>query len=525
LQRRNALTADYNKKDLADALIEEDRKKNPNATEKLGSIRGLDTISDERERVIAKTYAVSFFTHEDTKQANKRIYRDMEIDQILAISSGTGAAAVVEHYYYSFVIHKADANNVVNIDVKRIGKKGDAVVGDPNKQLVSRIPGYAESARDASGNETPDIFIKWLLARYKTVKDADIRDTTIAAIENKILPIIEAGSVTTDWYKNNYSINVLNDVDGKKRLKDVHNVPDASLTDVKTFSADEMKLLELALQRFSLPLLKKLQGLALVRQGLDPINPTGVSGRTRTGGYKYNSATKAITSGPLKRTVTMYDSGFGGKDSFLGSEAGVNPGTVETTTHELGHVLGGQLTSMVHNASKFQDSFNKFYKDLNLTPVTAYAKDNTTPAAHSTDTEYFPEAFMLFTNDPQWLLTNQFQTYFWFMYFQQTALPPSLDKAKSMISAWEKQQQSTGGTGLPEATAVYLLWKEMTAQKGKEPDSADLDSLVLIIIEFKNSKKRLPRTEEIKPIITKWKAFVAKNNKQPVAAEVITFFP
>lgn len=525
LQSRNALSGDYHKKDYADYLIEEDKKKNPAAAEKLGTINGLDAITDVKERLIAKYYAYSFFSHEDKNQANKRIYRDMEVDQIIAISSGTGAAAKIEHYYYTYVIHKADPNGVINIDVKRIGKKGDAAVGDPDKQHVSRIPGYAEASRDASGNETIDIFIKWLLSRYKSVKDADIRDTTIAGVEAKIQPLIEAGSATADWFKNNYSINVLNDVDARKRLKDVHGIADANLVDVKSFSVNEMRLLELAFQRFTLPVLKKLSGLALVRQTADPINPAGVSGRTRTGTYRYNSATKAIISGPLKRTVAIYDMGFKGDDAFLGGEAGVNPATIDTTTHEIGHVLGGQLTAMVHNAPTYQDRFNKFYKDLNLTPVTAYAKDNTNPAAHSTDSEYFPEAYMLFTLDPQWLLTNQFQTWFWFMYFTQVTLPPSLDNAKSMISAWEKQQQSAGGNGLAEATAVYKLWKEMTAQKGKVPDPADLDSIVLIIGEFKTSKQRLPRSEEVKPIITKWKAFVVKNKKQPVATEVITFFP
>lgn len=515
----NTPTAGYNTKDYADFRIEKDKDAHKGEVESFGGVRGLDAITDVNEKMYLKNQAVEFYINDKTGTTT-RSYRDTEVDQIIPFSTNPADPTKTEFTYYTFIIHKPDSANLIFIDVKKLGKKGDATIGDPSKPLITRVPGYAENAFDANKAETPDKFKKWILARYKGVTDADITAATIADITTKINTIIETRSGTPAWFKSNYSITILTAAETKTRMNaKPYEVKDDQLVGLKAYSATELNEVELSLQRFDVEALKRLKDLAMFRQTQNVNDPTGLSGLTYSG-YSYKG--KAITS--TTRTVALYDAAFSKDFLFAGGAGGINNFASTIITHELGHVMGNRIPSGVLKGATVQDAFNAFYKALSLTPITAYAKDTSNMASHSPDTEYFPEALMLFMNDPEWLLTNQFQTYFWFMYLQRTGNGPSLAEANSMIATWESQKAKLATSGLTEASVMYALWKAFFDKK-KAPNPDHITTLVTIISEFQSTKQRPIRMDEAGAIVTKWLAFVTKNNKQPTAEETRTFFP
>lgn len=523
-ERSSNAVADYNKKDYIDFLIEEDEKKHL-GTDKLGSINGLDAIADEKERQIIKAMAFFIYSSESAKNGipvKERSYRDTEVDQIVPITTDGKDPAKTVYYYYSFILHKATPEQLVNISVKKIGEKGDAIVGDSSKPLIARVPGYKENGFDANNAETPDQFKKWLLARYKSIKPADITGATIAEIEGKANVIIETGSKTSDWFKKNYDLKILNLADGIKRLKDVHKTPEPERAVVKEYTSDELKFLELSLQKFSKALLNRIKNVNFIRQQKNLSTDFGwVSGLTQQP-YRYNTSTKAITV--LYRTIIMYDSVFTEDGSFFGGIEGVNDTHTNEFTHELGHVVGKTYPGNKISNATYQDRFNKFYKELNLTPVTKYAKDKSNPT-HSPDSEFFPEAFMLFMTDPEWLLNNQYQTYLWFLYLQENGLYPSADQIKSLINLWETQKAIQGNmlsSGITQQ--LFYLWKTFTLKAKTFPDAKNESVLLKISSEFINVQKRMIRFEEAVKVITKWLAFVKKSKTQPGIDEIRTFF-
>ncbi len=523
-EKNNKVPAGIDKKDYIDSLIEKYDHEHPNAADKLGTIDGLDKITDTNERVIVKAVAHDIFTNEfDKAGVKQKSFRDTEVDQVIPVTSNPTDATKTEFYYYTFIVHKADANNVVNISVKRIGKKGDAVVGDPSKALITRVPGYAENAFDANNAETPAKLIKWILSIYKGVKEADIKAATVADITTNINKLIETKSGTPDWFKNNYSINVLDATKGAARLKSIHNIPAAERVGVKDYAADELKLLELVLERFGKVLLAKLAGVYFIRQDKNLSAAFGwVSGLTQQP-YTYTLSTKVISD--VQRTITIYDGAFGHDNIFFGGSEGINAGNIEVLTHEIGHTEGGPRAGSKTTDQTYQDVFNKFYKGLGLVPVTSYAKDTSHPS-HSPESEYFPEAFMLFMDDPEWLLNNQYQTYFWFLFFQQKGTAPSDDQVKSLIKIWEKQKAIAGSNNsVTAARAIYYLWVEYAIQKKKLPDDDNAATMLSVITGFETAKSRSVRADEASGIVTKWLAFVTKNKKQPSTDEIKTFFP
>jgi uncharacterized protein DUF4157 len=523
-EKNNKVTAGIDQKDYIDSLIEKYDQEHPGATDKLGTIDGLDKITDTNERVIVKAVAYDLYANEfDKAGVKQKSFRDTEVDQIIPVTSDPANAAKTELYYYTFIVHKADANNVVNISVRRIGKKGDAVVGDPSEALITRVPGYAENAFDANNAETPAKLIKWILSIYKGVKEADIKAATVADITTNINKLIETKSGAPDWFKKNYSINVLDAAKGAARLKSIHNVPDAERVGVKDYTADELKLLELVLERFGKILLAKLAGVYFIRQEKNLSAAFGwVSGLTQQP-YTYTLSTKVISD--VQKTITIYDGAFGHDNIFFGGSEGINAGNIEVLTHEIGHAEGGPRVGIKTTDPTYQDVFNKFYKGLGLVPVTSYAKDTSHPA-HSPESEYFPEAFMLFMDDPEWLLNNQYQTYFWFLFLQQKGTAPSDDQVKSLINIWEKQKAVAGSaTSVTTAREVYYLWAEYAMQKKKLPDDDNTATMLSVITGFETAKSRSIRMDEASGIVTKWLAFVIKNKKQPSTDEIKTFFP
>jgi hypothetical protein len=524
-EKNNVVSPGYNDKDYADFEAEADQLKHPDSPDKLGTINGLEKISDVNERRIIKSVALSVYASESTDKAGvkTRSFRDTEVDQVIPITTDGKDPAKTESYYYTFIVHKAIAG-VVNIDVKRIGKKGDAVVGNPSLPLIDRIPGFAENAFDANNAETPAKLIKWLLARYKAMKEADIKAGTVKEIADKANAIIAAGATKPDWFDKNYQITILNTKAATARLGGVLHLKAAELAGIKEFSADELNALELSLQRMTLPLLKHLQHVAFARQEKILIPAfTGDSGFTQTSGYQYNKATNNIIV-PFSITITLYDNSFTKKDDFFGGTEGVNPRDTGSATHETGHAIGDFIIGGKHKNPTIQSEFNIFYKGLGLVPVTAYSRDTSNATVHSPESEYFPEAFMIFENDPEWLLSNQHQSYCWFLLLQQTGNAPATAKVMSLIAVWEQQKAAQPDSGVRTAMIIYSLWNAFTAQTGKVPDAVNTATLVTIFSAFQSEKNRMMRTDETAPVVKKWLTLVKKQKRQPTADEIKTFF-
>ena len=111
-------------------------------------------------------------------------------------------------------------------------------------------------------------------------------------------------------------------------------------------------------------------------------------------------------------------------------------------------------------------------------------------------------------------VNNQYQTYFWFLFFQQKGTAPSGDQVKSLINIWEKQKAIAGGNiSVTAAREVYYLWTEYAMQKKKVPDDDNTATLLMIISEFTTAKSRSVRMDEASGIVTKWLAFVTKNKR------------
>ena len=462
-----------NDKDYTDFLLEADQQKHPGATEKPGAIKGLDKIADADERRIIKNIAVELYTEESvTAGVTKRTLRDTEIDQVIPITTNKADPSKTAYHYYTFIFHKANAAGLVDIEVRSVGKKGDAVVGDPDLPLITRIPGYQENAFDATKAETPDKLVKWVLERYKTtIAEADIKAATVKEITEKTNALIATRCTTPEWFKKNYSITVMEAAAAKTRLKTYHQYADAELAGIKDYSASELTMTELSLERMSLPVLKTLRTVFMARQNVSiKVNPGQISGLTQ-GYYSYDSKTKVLTT-PNSNTVTMYDSAFAKDDAFLGGVQGVNPTGTRDVTHELGHAVGNTFLGTKQGSPTIVSQFNKFTKDLALVPVTTYARSNS--GVGTTDTEYFPEAFMLFNNDPEWLFNNQHPTYIWFLYLQQTGTAPAVDVIKQIVSAWDQQKATVATLDIQSAATLVTGWLAFVKKSKKQPGADDI---------------------------------------------------
>jgi len=460
-------------KDYADFLLEDDQQKHPGAKEKPGAIKGLDQIADADERRIIKNTAAELYIDETTTAGvTQRTLRDTEIDQVIPITTNKADPSKTVFYYYTFILHKPDAAGLIDIEVRRIGKKGDAAVGDPDLPLVTRIPGYLEHAFDAAKAETPDKLVKWILERYKpTIAEADIKAATVKEITEKTNALIAARCMAPDWFKKNYSMTVMDAAAAKTRLKAFHKYTDPELAGIKDYTTAELTMIELSLERMSLPVLKRLRTVFLARQDASiKVNPGQLSGLTE-GFYLMNPTTKVLST-PLSNTVTMYDGAFAKADAFLGGIMGVNPTGTRDVTHELGHAVGNTILGTKAGDPTIVSLFNKFTKDLGLVPVTTYARSNT-PGA-SPDTEYFPEAFMLFYDDPEWLFNNQHPTYLWFLYLQQTGTAPALDVIKKIVSAWDQQKTTGAVLNIEAAATLVARWLAFVAKAKKQPGADDI---------------------------------------------------
>lgn len=524
---KNVTSQGHDQKDYADFLRESKGAKQASGAEKLGTIKGLEAITDPDEKAFLKTKAVNFFFFETEDKATGEktaTYRDTELDVFIPVSKDPKDSTKTEYNYYTFIFHKPDANNLINITVRKLGKRGDATIGDPSLPSLSRIPGFNENAFDTKGAETPDTLIKWITGRYNAISKAEITAPTVKEIADKTNAIFLAKSGTKQWFNDNYKIEILDAKKAYERLKKSHKYEETDLVGLKAFTAVELQSIELSLQRMSPSLLKMLENIKMVRQVANAKNST-YSGLSLYN-FTFNPRTGKITPGSKLQTVAIYDGTFTEFQLFSGGAGGINPSSTKTISHELGHVVSNQKRGDNSFADDSNKVFNQFMIELGLDPVTIYARENAKPDEPEKATEAFPEAFMLFLNDPEWLLNNQFQSYFWMMHLSETGRPPTPKKAGSLIEVWTTVRNTSPGiANLSQAPASFHLWHEFTKQKSAMPDADHLSIFPIILKSFQKIQNRTLRSTDAKDIVKKWLALVKTSKSQPSIVEVEAFFP
>jgi hypothetical protein len=181
--------------------------------------------------------------------------------------------------------------------------------------------------------------------------------------------------------------------------------------DLKTFTPEELRLLELALERMSDPIVARFRKVHMLRQRMlfkfiPGTQPPDFEGKPDIGG-------DTITVTPP--IIRIFDAAMRSIDAlFLG---GIGPegkpsavaAPTQTFAHELGHVVF--LMPVV------KKGFDALVKAKGISPVTWYA-------ASDPPGELFPEAFSLFYLDPGWLHENWPDLFNFFAELDRMGSPP-----------------------------------------------------------------------------------------------------
>lgn len=382
---------DYRAKDYADVLMERAQTvPDEVGTDTLGKVNIPTGISAE-EAFAVKYYVSSYFrSFTETGTTNKvRGTRNAEVDAIVIVPNSPTKVL------YTF---RFRANN--DVDVERLREMGTGASQiDPGKLDIARVPEFADKAGD------PKTFAAWLKTRYPTVT---VTGTTVEEMRTNFNTEADAKADKPEWFKN-YEIKVLNDTDGKARLKSVHKLKEAQLADIKTFQPAELKFLEVALETMTRKVLDVLKYTRMIRQRMSIALQTDKTFKEEpnVGGRTYSGTNK---------TTIIYDNGLGsgGPSQFLGGwmGSGVLPEQAQIFTHEFGHLVG---------SSSVQSKFDTFVSTHSIQPFTKYAKDQVAAGEQS---DFFAEAFLMFQTDPEWMLTNYPLLHAWFETLVKTGKPP-----------------------------------------------------------------------------------------------------
>lgn len=366
----------YDKKDFVDLLLDQARAK---ANDKLGTISGLNTVpADEAASV---KYAIWQYIEAKTQNT--------ELDVIVPIANKTTRV-----FYTLRFAAKDRKRKAIDVTVERVGQEKAGTAFDLEQVSLRRVHGFADNSTDVA------TLTAWLRTRYPGVAP---KGTTVADIVQDVNSKIKANAGTVAWFKDNYDIDILSDVDGATRLQSVHGYDPGQVADMKTFTADELRTLEFALERFSPPLLAMLKGARLVRQKVKLVKKGNtITPEPKTGGF-------TLTKGADK-TVIIFDRALQSDQLlFVGGPSGVRKASTLLFAHEFGHVVEAQ--------NSIKAKFNAFVKKKKIKPPTWYAKSNVTG-------EFFPEALALYNSDPDWMKLNLPDLYAWFETLSKTGSPP-----------------------------------------------------------------------------------------------------
>lgn len=405
---------------------------------RLGNLYGLESISDELEREAVKYCAETIFL---TDHTNETVTQPVPIDR-----KGESKPEDNEVYYYKFTLTKPrkslDADyNVVDIYVDRIGKKGDQQgdVADPYKIRIEDTYGFS------ANSATEKAFRDWIKTRYASIQLP--AEGSLADLIAFVNAEMNKSAGTKEWFKTTYGITVYdrsealseylkisgttktglkpnyrleeNPATIDKTLKDPQKSIDAAGKNIKNFSDDELRVIELSLQKMTPAMLNLLRSASMIRE--NEIYEKSLSDGN------FNAAGLTIPGLDGKYAILIDNGGLRISQDFYGGKGGeTSPSTVHTPTHELGHILA------MKNNSAAEANFNKFISKYKIIGPTDYsrqvnpAKNPADRPLSSPESEFFPESFAIYVHDPEWMQQNRVGEFAWFEAFAKEGKPPSL---------------------------------------------------------------------------------------------------
>ncbi|XOV67685.1 MAG: hypothetical protein ACFHU9_00675 [Fluviicola sp.] len=403
----------------------------------------------------AEQYAVEEYIFDNAIANNfQNRFRDTHFDQELIIDG--------KKVIYSFTIsapqtQQKDSEVInyipvpenhkrVDVYIERQGEVGteNGQLSDPDLLRIKDVFGYSDTFNKEQ-------FIDFVHNRYSAIDreeiDGDSKAETIANVNE----ILNKKAETAAWYSENenYAIEILNstsdiknvlvdDLDffvsgehdsdreqarvrGKSEGTPGEEVPDTytgedvqTIQDetegIKPWKPEELKLLEVSLQKFSTALLSSLKGMRYFRQDYNKLKGT------------YNIVGGLTFQG--RKTIGIYDNALKSTSRVVGDGSEFTPAEAWTITHETGHVI--------QHDNENGEAFNEFYKMIDQDGPTDYSRSF---EISDPDSEFFPEAITLYFHDPEFLAQNFPKIYMWFHYLNTNGKAPE----KSLISKILKQ--------------------------------------------------------------------------------------
>jgi hypothetical protein len=218
-------------------------------------------------------------------------------------------------------------------------------------------------------------------------------------------------------------MKVLDADEAKTQMQTKYGKVPEQTVDMKKFLPAELRMLELAIQTFSdmtVDVIRNI-GIAIGRQvaGIDRIigkmkrgkrDPDTFVADAKAAGETF--ASKGIT------TILLYDRTWIGENALfsgekVGSDVRATPLSAMTAIHEMGHALSA--------TDGVQAAFNKKFVDakakVHTASITWYAEKDR-------PVEFFPEAFAIYNQDPEWMRVNVPAMFLWFEEFAKTGKAP-----------------------------------------------------------------------------------------------------
>ena len=366
--------------------------------DRLGRVNGLDRIpADER---LAVQVAIWAYFDGGT--------RSTEVDAIVSIPGQP-----VRRVFYTLRFQPRSNN----VDVVRIGDEGGTRAVRPSAFTfdVQRSPDFAANSATVSA------LGGWLGRRYPGLGASG---TTVAALVSEANRRIASAASTPAFFATTYGMEVLSARAAVTRMTTAHGRDAGQTAGMRDFSADDLRLLELAFETLSMAMVQVLRGVKLVRQRVllerraTPRPGGGEEVRYAPDATVGGLATQHITrrGGTVisqERTISIFDAIRANDDRLFVGGALVLPISADAVLHEVGHLVGEQAS--------IQAEFNRTFVDagarLRTAPPTSYAGRETG--------EFFPEAFALYQTDPEWLRTNIPAMYRWIDVVARTGAPPA----------------------------------------------------------------------------------------------------
>lgn len=363
-------TSGYHDKTYVDIELEQLQSKKKN---KLGTITGLSSLP--KDEISSVKYTIwQYF--EFGKVAKS------ELDVIIPVANTKRSV------YYTLRFN----TKTNDVEVERVGEAGKAKV-KPDELDISRVQDFSNQSKDVA------TFSAWLKKRYPGVS---VSGKTLAELQTSINKTLQSDSAKPDWFRKNYGIEILDTTTGDTRMDKIHGWSSARRTGIKDYSSFELSKLEMTLQTMSLPVLRHLKSVRMVRQeNFLKKKKTVYVADSMIYGYTVNKGSDT--------TVLMFDS-FNNSDKnlFAGGKLGVRSASTVSFAHELGHAID-------YNAG-IASKFNAFVKKVSIKPVSWYGATGRS--------EEFPEAFAFYHSDPEWMKANLPKMFTWFETLTTTGKPP-----------------------------------------------------------------------------------------------------